>query len=130
MGKDSRRKSPGRHDRDVDDSNRARSPRPRHRAALAREFSAEGVDRDRPRLGRLFLLFRISRSLTEVGLGHVADLVLAAVDGLDRAHSGGSRHLALFLGVEVEGCGKVTRGNSDAFILRTGRFSSVERRWL
>ena len=132
VAKDSRRKSPGRRDRDVDDSNRARSPRPRHRGALAGEFSAEGVDRDRPRLGRSFSLFRISRSLTEVGLGHVADLVLAAVDGLDRAHSGGSRHLSLFLGVKVEGCGKVTRrSRSDAFILgRVMRFSSVERRWL
>ena len=62
--------------------------------------------------------------LTEVGLGHVADLVLAAVDGLDRAHSGGSRHLSWFLGVKVEGCGKVTRrSRSDAFILgRVMRF--------
>ena len=45
--------------------------------------------------------------LTEVGLGHVADLVLAAVDGLDRAHSGGSGHLCLVFWVEGgSGAGK------------------------
>merc|ERR1719183_2169183 len=43
----------------------------------------------------------------EVGLGHVADLVLAAVDGLDRAHSGGSGHLCFsFLGGRWKWCGK------------------------
>lgn len=56
--------------------------------------------------------------LTEVSLGHVADLVLAAVDGLDRAHSGGSGHLCFsFLGGRWKWCGKVTEGSVDPSLL-------------
>ena len=50
------------------------------------------------------------RNLPEVSHGHVADLVVAAVDGLGDAHGGRSRHLERCLVVEGDGggwCGKV-----------------------
>ena len=62
--------------------------------------------------------FSRTENAPEVGHGHVLDLVLATVEGLDGAHSGRGRHLDRGVGVNSVGgvvwCGKVTRGRAMA----------------